>query len=115
MYRDAGTDLGWPMVQWMLDTNNQNNPTYTGYILLHVGSREFFPASPRQLHSRLYRTIIGEPGRNVDDLSHCPLVSSSLEASVVAAVSNVSAPEELRWLGSSERVYPGASMLVATT
>jgi hypothetical protein len=88
------------MVQWMLDTNNQNNSTYSGYILLHLASREFFPASPRQLHSTSYQTIIGELGRNEDDLSHCPLVSGSLEASVVAEVSNVSAPGELRWLGS---------------
>lgn len=89
------------MVQWMLDTNNQNNPTYTRYILLHLGPREFFPASPRQLHSWLYRTIIGEPGRNEDDLSHRPHVLGSLEASVVAEVSNVSAHGESRWLGNS--------------
>lgn len=94
------------MVQWMLDTNNQNNPTHTRYILLHIGSREFFPASPRQLHSTLYRTIIGEPGRNEDDLSHCPLVSGSLGAPIVAGVSNVSAHWSLRWLDSSQRVQP---------
>lgn len=49
--------------------------------------KAFLPASPRQLHSMLYRAIIGEPGRNEDDLSHCPPVSGSLEASVVIDLS----------------------------
>lgn len=112
-YRDAGTDVKCPMV---LDAWIQTIKTsQSGYIVLHLGLREFFPASPRQLHSWLYRTIIGEPGRNEDDLSHGPLVSGSLEAFVVAEMSDVSAPGELRWLGSLWRVYPGWSTLVAAT
>lgn len=61
----------------------------------------------------LYRTIIGEPGRNEYDLSHCPVVSGSLEASVVAEVQNVSAPGETRWLGNFPRVHPRRTTLVA--
>jgi len=88
------------MVQWMLDTNNQNKPTNWIYTPTS-GSGEFPPASPRQLHSMLYRPIVGKPRWNEDDLSHCPPVSVALEASVVAEVSNVSAPGAIRWLGSS--------------
>lgn len=66
---------------------------------MHLGLQEFFPASPRQLHSVLYRTIIGEPGRNEDDLSHCPLVSGSLGAFVVADLLNVSAPGGIEVVG----------------
>lgn len=73
---------------------------------MHLSPQEFFPASPRQLHSMLYRPIIGEPGRNEDDLSHRPLVSSSLEALVVADLSNVSAPGGIKVVGQLERVYP---------
>lgn len=88
-------------VQWSMDAWIQTiKTTQSGYILLHLDPREFFPASPRQLHSRLYRTIIGEPGRNEDDLSHYVLVSGSLEAPVVAEVSNISASGESKWLGS---------------
>lgn len=98
-HRDAGTDVRWPMEQWMLDTNNQNKPTIWIYTCTS-GSREFPPASPRQLHSMLYRPIIGQPRWNEDDLSHSPPVSVSLEAPVVAEVSNVSAPGEIRWLAA---------------
>lgn len=87
------------MVQWMLDTNNENTPTNWIYTPTSV-SREFPPAFPRQPHSMLYGPIIGEPKWNEDDLSHSPPVSVSLEAPIVAEVSNVSAPRGIRWLGS---------------
>jgi hypothetical protein len=94
--RAAGTTGDAPMDVWY---SFMEDPSYTRYILLH-GRGEFLPTSLSfDCIPALRRAILGELGRNEDDLSHCPLVSGSFVASAALDGPNVRAPGHERWLG----------------